>query len=230
MALATLATLRAGAQELADKVNDASVSTATWNIWVNQGIERLWALVASAFSDHFFKTFDFTLVGGVSGNILDVTTIPAGDFRRVRLMEYYPDTASRRKLRAFNFDQKDERTSSFASLLWCNVRRYRLMGMKIFIEPYEQAAGPYRLYYVPAAKKLAADGDTIDDVLDEWSEYAMLYAAIKGLGKEESDPGTWQQQMADIRAEIEVAAPSRNDGDPDVIADVEDACDYGPFR
>lgn len=225
----TLLQMRTGAKELSDKVNDLSVSDDTWNVWVNQGVERLWEMVTAAFSDHFFKSVDFTLIGGATGNFYDTTTIPAGDFRRVRLLEWQPDTSGRLKIRAFNFDQKDQQKGAFTTLQWCNERRYRLMGTKILIEPYEQAAGAYRLYYVPRATKLVSNCDGIDFVMDEWSEYPMLYAAIKALGKEESDPGQLQDQMAAIRAEIEIAAPSRNVGDADVISDVEDGDTGGGY-
>lgn len=225
----TLLQMRTGAQELSDKVNDESVSDDTWNIWVNQGVERLWEMVTAAFSDHYFKSVDFTLLGGATANFYDTTTIPAGDFRRVRLLEWQPDTSGRLKIRAYNFDQKDQQKGAFTTLQWCNMRRYRLMGTKILVEPYEQAAGAYRLYYVPRATKLVVNCDGLDFVMDEWSEYPMLYAAIKALGKEESDPGQLQDQMAAIRAEIEIAAPSRNVGDADVIADVEDGDTGGGY-
>lgn len=217
----TLIKLRNGAKEIADKVNDASVSDATWNVWINQGVASLWSLVSTAFADHFFKTYDFTLTGGSAGNILDVSTLPDADFRRIRMIEWMPDTGSRRRVRAFNWDEKDARTASYAQALWCNIRRYRLMGQKLYVEPYEQASGPYRLYYIPAPATLSLTCDALDPAVDEWAEYPMVFAAMKALGKEESDDSQPGRRLADLKAEILDAAATRNAGDVDVIADVE---------
>lgn len=219
-----LITLRNGAKELADKVNDASVSDITWNVWINQGVESLWSLVSTAFADHFFKTFDFTLAGGVGGNILDVSTVPTtatGDFRRVRMIEWNPDTSSRLKIRSFNWNEKDARKGAPASTIWCSFRRYRLMGQKLYVEPYEQSAGPYRLYYIPGPQTLTLTCDALDPAVDEWAEYPMVFAAMKALGKEESDDSQLSNRIQALKAEILDAAASRNDGDADTIADVE---------
>lgn len=217
----TLVKLRNGAKLLADKVNDLSVTDDTWNEWINQGVESLWGIVTTAYEDHFFKTFDFPLTGGPTGNYLDCTTIPAKDFRRVRLVERDPDTNARRKIRSFNFNEKDRRIGSYAGFPWCNVRRYRLMGMKVFIEPYEQAAGPYRLYYIPSHPKLTLTCDALDPAIDQWAEYPMVFAAMKALGVEESDDSPQARRFADLKGEILETSTNRADGDPDTVADVE---------
>lgn len=221
VATTPLIRLRNGAKELADKVDDPSVTDDTWDVWVNQGVEALWALVATAFSDQFFKTFNFSLVGGVGGNSLDVTTITDGDFRRVRFVEVNPDTGARRRVRGFNFNEKNAGVGALNAALWCPLRRYRLMGQKLIVEPYEQAAGAYRLYYVPKPTFLALRCDALDPALDPWAEFPMVFAAMKALGKEESDTGPLGVRLGELKAEIEVAAATRDDGEADVIADVE---------
>ncbi|HTJ24137.1 MAG TPA: hypothetical protein VL383_17180, partial [Gemmatimonadaceae bacterium] len=135
-----------GAKLLADKVNDDSVTEDTWTEWVNDGVESLWGYVSTFFADHFYSTVDFSLAGGIGGNTYDVTTIPAGDFRRVRLLERDPDTAQRRRVRGFNFVEKDNGAGSAA--LWAmNLApdvRAKLMGNLLMLEPYERAGGNYR--------------------------------------------------------------------------------------
>ena len=227
-----LVALNLGARVLADKVNDASISSDTWNQWVNQGIESLWSKVVAALADSFFATAPFTLAGGVGGNSFDVTTIPAGDFRHVKLVEWQPNTVNRTRLKAFNFAEKDRGAAlaRTAGVVWDQRRRYRLMGNQLFVEPYEVSQGSYLLYYTPKTPTLALKCDALPDVLQPYAEYPMLFAAIKGLGQEESDPGVLQQRMADILADIVTLAPSRDDNESDVIADVEeDGDDRGGF-
>ena len=217
----SLVTIRDGAQQLSDKVGDLSVTTGTWNDWINQGVQSLWSLVANAFADHFFKTYDFSLVGNEGGNVLDVTAI--GDFRRVRFLEVYPGTTQRRRVRGFNFDDKDIGAGGgIISQMWCAWRRYRLMGSKLYVEPFEQAGAPYRLYYLPKPTTLVADGDTMDPNVEEWWEYVICFAALKALGKEETDPGAVGLDFQRVKNEIIASAPSRDQGQSDRIADVED--------
>lgn len=216
-----LVALVTGAQVLADKVNDASVTADTWNGWVNQGVESLWNLVTTAYGDRFFSTFDFALAGGPTGNFVDVTTIPAKDFRSIRLVEYQPDTPNRKHVRSFNFAEKDRTAGTINLGLWDGERRHRLMGNKLFIEKYENAAGNYRLYYVPKVPLLVNKCDTLPDSINQYAEYPMVFAAMKGLNVEESDDSPLATRLAFLKGEIEASAPSRDDTDGDVIADVE---------
>jgi hypothetical protein len=226
----TLITMRNGAKELADKVDDDSVSDTTWNLWINQGVEDLWKKIVEATGDAFLATHDFTLAGGVGGNSFDVTTIPARDFRRLRLLELNPDTANRRRIRPFNLVEKDDgvagsRWGNFDPQTWDRDRRYRRMGNSIYVERYELAAGAYRVYYEPKAlaAPLAETCDHLPDVLDEWAEYPQVFAAMKALGKEESDPGYLPTRLAEMRADIAtLKGEPDDDADASTIADVED--------
>ena len=93
---------------LAEKVNDLSILDTTWNEWINDGIESLWAGVTTYFQDHLMATVDFSLAGGIGGNTYDVTSIVAKDFRRARFLERDPDTQQRRRVRGFNMNEKDD--------------------------------------------------------------------------------------------------------------------------
>lgn len=215
--------LRNGAKKLADKVNDLSVDDDTWDEWVNDGVESLWACVSTYFADHFFAQVDFTLAGGVGGNSYDVRTIPAADFRRVRMLERYPDTGQRGRVRGFSFVEKDNGAgaSPWASD-WAPDVRGKIMGNTILLEPYERAGGPYRLYYVPKHPKLVLPCDALDAAVDQYAEYVKVFAAMKALGVEESDDHPQATRLLAIRQEIAETAAERDDGQPGGIADVED--------
>jgi hypothetical protein len=219
----TLITMRNGAKDLADKVDDDSVSDVTWNLWINQGIEDLWKRIVQATGDAFLSTYDFTLVGGAGGNYFDVTTIPARDFRRLRMLELNPDTSNRRRIKPFNLAEKDNGPTGVLMRIWDPDRRYRRMGNKIYVERFEVAAGTYRLYYEPKTTALEMTCDALPDVLDEWAEYPQVFAAMKALGKEESDPGFLPTRLGEMRADIAaLKGEPDDDADASVIADVED--------
>jgi len=221
-----------GAKLLADKVNDDSVTEDTWTEWVNDGVESLWGYVSTFFADHFYSTVDFSLAGGIGGNTYDVTTIPAGDFRRVRLLERDPDTAQRRRVRGFNFVEKDNGAGSAA--LWAmNLApdvRAKLMGNLLMLEPYERAGGNYRLHYVSRHPKLVTNCDALLPSVDQWAEYVKVFAAMKALGVEESDDNPQARRMLAIKQEIADTAAERDDGQPGVIADTEDMGGNGWWR
>ncbi len=228
VATTPLIRLRKGAQLLSDSVNDLSIAQTTWDEWVNDGIESLWAMVTTFFADHFYASYSFALAGGIGGNILDVTTIPAGDFRRVRMLEFAPDTQQRRRVRGFNFNEKDEGAGMGQWVgIWAPDIRMRLMGQKIIIEPYERAAGNYRLYYVPRHPRLVGNCDALDPAIDQWAEYVKIFGAMKRLGVEESSQDPLALRLAGIAKEIAETAADRNDGQPDVIADTEDMSGWG---
>jgi hypothetical protein len=219
-----LGTLRRGAQELADKVDDQSVSVATWNLWVNQGKDDLWRRIVAATGDSAMETHDFTLAGGVGGNTFDVTTIPARDFGRLTMLEIDPDTQNRRRVRPFKFVDKNRLVGLGAALpLYDDSRRYRRKGNVIYVERFENAAGAYRVYYVPRVPDLVDPCDALPDILDEWSEYPQVFAAMKALGKEESDPGLLPTRLRELRDDIKLLKGEPDDDpDADGIADVED--------
>lgn len=219
-----LVRLRNGAKKLAGKENDLSVTDDTWDEWINEGVESLWAIVSTYFADHFFAHVDFTLAGGLGGSSYDVTTIPAGDFRRVRMLERDPDTSQRGRVTGFNFNQKDDGAASAARWApnWAPDIRGKIMGNLLLVEPYERAGGNYRLYYIPRHPKLVVACDALLPVIDQWAEYPKVFAAMKGLGVEESDDNPQARRMLALKEEIANTAAERDDGQAGVIADVED--------
>lgn len=231
VATTPLIRLRNGAKVLADKVDDASVTDATWDEWVNDGMESLWSKVSTMFADHFHEHVDFALVGGTEAlSFYDVSTIPAVNFRRVRYVQRDPGTEMRRRVGGLNFNMKDQGAGARASALWDTQRAQKLMGQRLIIEPYELAGGNYRLYYVPKLAKLVGICDALDPAIDQWAEYIKVFAAMKALGVEESDLGPLALRMQAFNKEFEEAAAQRDDGQADRIADVEgDGDDWRPW-
>lgn len=204
---ATLAQLRLGAQQAADKEVGSHVATTEWNKYVNAGYSALWDLVVQSFGDHFVSSADFTITGGIGANTY---TLPA-DFYVLKGVDKDPTTSGRYPVPKFNWHERNgTRTIS-----------YRLMGALLRFEPAEICAGNYRIWYTPGYTPLSVDADTISAYVDQWSEYIEVYAGIRGLMKEESDTTDLQGKLNALEARIKgVAAGARDESNGGTVSDV----------
>lgn len=105
---------------------------------------------------------------------------------------------------------------------------YRQMGNKLFFIP-PPAAGQYiQLWYIPIMTKLLQDTDMLTFSISGWDEYVIVDAAIKALGKEESDTSLLMAQKAGLLERIETTAANRDVGQPNTISDTRGNAGFGP--
>jgi hypothetical protein len=196
------------ASDLSDLQSDPHVSTATWTRWANRGQEKLWRKLLPVLQDFYFGSSDFTIAGGAAGNTM---AIPAG-VRIIRGLTKDPDNPSlRMTIRQRNFDERDEQY----------MRSFDVLGLNVNVQPFEYAAGTYRLYTVSGPTPLAGLSDPVDAQLEPYVEYVETYMAIKGLAKEESNTADLMQELVDIWTEIEAIAHIRNAAVGETIVDVD---------
>ena len=176
--------------------------------WINEAYEELWDLVASAFADHFWTTSDFTLTSTEAGAKF---TLPA-TFRQLRFVERNPGTSSRVRIPRWAIAEKNRLPSL----------SYRLVGTVLEVDPYEDAAGPYRIYYVDNPTSLVLATDTVDARVDTWREFIVILASIKARTKEESDTADLRADLDRVRKRIEEASQHRDASDPGRVSDVWD--------
>ena len=89
----------------------------------------------------------------------------------------------------------------------------------IFIVPEAAADGTYRVWYAKKYAAMTSDSDTIDDS-NGWHEYVIIDAAMKCLGKEESDVSLLAAQKLGLIARITTEAANRTAGGPHRVVDV----------
>jgi hypothetical protein len=146
----TLEQLRDGARELADMQDpDDFVSETTWNEWINQGITELHRIECNANPDTYFVALDFTLTTG------NTYALPS-DFESIRGLDLNPGQSNRQTVHRFTFGNRNGATRAPFDFYSPRERSYRVVSRSLLvIEPAEQAAGNYRLYYVPRPTRLA---------------------------------------------------------------------------
>jgi hypothetical protein len=202
-----LSELRDAAKDLCDHQVDDNVGDPTWNRWINDGIEKLWRIVARLDAGVFQTSTNFTLTAASNLQAKPAT------FRRLIGVTRDPSVPGlRRSLPKYNFGERD-------SMGLLGPLSYREIGTNISIEPANICAGNYALYYIAGPTKLTADVDVVDSVLEPYDDYVTTWAAIKALGKEESDNRDLYSEIAQLEETITWQFANGGGDDPSTIVD-----------
>lgn len=211
----TLAQLRTKVRQRADMENSNFITDSEINGYINSAIAELYDLLVASYGEDYYTTStDFTTANGQ-----DAYTLP-NDFYKLRGVDLQLSGDDFTALTRFNWNERN-RHKSFSSMSvagYSNVR-YRLRGGSLIISPTPDGARTLRLWYVPVATALSADGDTFDDI-NQWGEFVVLEGAIRCLQKEESDVSILMAQKADIRRRIEVMGQNRDEGTEEGMTNV----------
>lgn len=210
----TLLDLRTRVRERADLESTNFVTDTMLNAWINESYEELYDRVVAAFADTFFSTQDATLTGGTE--LLSQLNL-AGAFRFMRFLEKNPDTPQRIMVPRWQWGKKNR----------LDYIAYRMLGSVLQVEPYEYAAGKYRVYYVSNPTALTADGSIIDARIETWRDFIVIATCIKALMREESDVSDLRAELARSIARIEFAAKLRDAANPPRVNDVHYPFDRG---
>lgn len=211
MAAVTVASVIAGAQTRSDIGLSTFLSPAEWLGFVNSAYKALWSAVIGANPD--FRVSNQTV--NITSTAAPQAALPA-DFMDTRAV-----------IRDFGLQSEEilER-EQFRNARRELKRSYRIDGVNLVIEPYQQSIGTYTHRYNPDAPVLAG-GDSTDAELGRFSEFLELHVAISARIKDESpsdslmdqlwgQPGRKRGAIDDVR---EWAAGKRS-ADPDKPEDV----------
>lgn len=227
----TLGQLRLLSQQKADRVNSNFVTTAEWNVYINQSYFELYDLLVQKYGNEYYVAvpYQFQTTGAQLYNLPDGTSTYQ-NINNVTALPFYKllgvdlslngTTNAFITLKKFEFISRNRYVypQITTNLLGVAGLRYRLLGNQIdFIPP--PAAGQFiRIWYIPRMLQLLKDTDMVDGV-SGWTEYIAVDAAIKALMKEESDTTMLMAQKQMLIDRIEAAAENRDAGEPEVISD-----------
>lgn len=210
----TLAQLKLQVRHRADMLNSHFVEDDELNYYVSNSYKELYDILVTAYQDYYMIAVppQFTLTGVVGQNYFDLPE----DFYKLRGVDISLDNASTwRTLLPFAFDRRNRQ----GNLVRQFDKMYRMVGSRIYITPELNAAGTYRLWYIPSAADLTDDADIINGV-NGWEEYIIVDAAIKCLEKEESDTTVLERAKASLFQRILIASKNRDAGMPETISDI----------
>lgn len=195
-------------------VNSQFVSDAELTGYINQSYFELWDLLVSKYGDNYYVASPYAITTTTAQQY----ALP-GDFLKLLGVDIRvgSDWVT---MRPFTFGERNRFNTITAEPRYGATNlRYRINGDNLWIMPTPPAGQSLQLWYVPRMVELVADGDVAEGV-SGWLEYVIVDAAIKCLQKEESDTAALERQKAFLIQRIEVAAASRDAGQPARVVDI----------
>lgn len=213
MASRTLLSLRDRCKQRSNMENSSFVSDTEWNDYINYSISELRdMIIAKAGDDYFATSEDYSLDS--QNETYDLPT----DFYKILWCEFKGADGYYYKMKRFEISEMNS-NANYAYL--CNLPEilYRLREDKLWFNPLSALGGRLvRLWYVPLAPELSADGDTLQG-FNGWDEYIVLRSAIIALEKEESDTSALSMRLEQLRLRIEAMSGNRDQAQPMRIQD-----------
>ena len=208
--MTTLLQIREFALARADMQHSNFRDTTQLNYMINKSAEELYDILVSRFEDYYSKSVEFNIAPGNDGYLL------AQSIYKLRGVDY-SNGGTWITLHPFTFEERN-RGNRYGANLLAN-RRYRWMGQDFKVMPPDQAAGKYRLWYIPRFTDMVTDSDVLDFNLEQWVDYIVVDVGIKLLQQEESDTAVLMAQKAGLMARITSMASNRDAGSPETITD-----------
>jgi len=207
---ATRLQLRDRAKARGDFEVDANIPDATWNTWLDQDYRRLWQLVALSDPDHFTAgPTEFTLSG--STDTFDLNTLTPA-FWRLRGVDF-KNSNDWIKVPRFTWEERNR--------LW--RRQYRIMDTNLRFIPEGDAAGDYRVWWVPEPTAFANDSAEIDPAVSMYDDFIILSSAIRGRSRQEKSTNDLRADLKQVTDTLQAAATDRDQHEPDRVSDVDTA-------
>lgn len=196
------------ARQRTDTVSSGFVTDSEIQGYLNDSLAELDDALVGTYEDYKVTVASATIASSTDGTNYFAT--PA-DFLKLRGVDRQ---ASSGFMTVGRFDMQERNTwsSPYADraagwpACW-----YRLEGTKVWIIPWPNAAGSYRIWYVPRFAVLAS-GDTIPDHMatQAWTEYAIADVGVKIQQKQDLDPSVFAAQKQALSQRIIASAATRD--------------------
>lgn len=188
--------------------------------YLNSSLAELDDLLVATFEDYKVTTVQLTIASSVEGS--NYLTLPA-DFLKSRRVERQ-GSATWIPLHRFQIAQQTWYATAGASFDRLSSLHYRIEGSKCWVIPWSNAAGIYRLWYVPRYLVLAS-GDALPDYMNQqaWTEFAICDSGAKVMQKQDLDPSIFLAQKQAQRERVLTAAGNRDAGPPRHMIDTRGA-------
>lgn len=197
--MSTLLQLRDLAKEESDNVGQSFVSDVEWTTYLNKSYGELYGLLAQKFGADYFVATPVTIT---TDGVSQLFSLAADFFKLLGVEVLVTSPQQWVSLRPFAFADR-------------NV-------ISLFNSQIPAAGQSVRYWYIPRVTELVSDSDTTVDAvsINGWDEYIVVDAAIKALGKEESDVSVLMSRKAALMQRLESEAANRDAGNPSRIVDV----------
>jgi hypothetical protein len=199
-ATVTLLSMRTDVAVRGGYENSADITSAVLNTFINEAVKQVWDILKSKRDDMLVTSATLNTAIGV-----DATTLPA-TFYQLRKLEIADSSAPSgwRRLRQTSLDVSHQYAQLFGKRY-----RYRLQGPSVVLHPTPQAIETLRIYFIPTAPQLAADGDTFDGV-NGYEDLVFQLALYRCRDRQEQDLSSCTREIARLTAQISSASDGRD--------------------
>lgn len=223
--------LRYQSQLQADKLNSEYLTTDEWNFNINQSANELYDILVTKYGDNYFMA-PYLLIN-LTG--LDLYPLPDGALYSgapaiMKLLgvdvningAINTPNAGWVPLSRANWSDRDKYTTFPAQAGALNniyQMSYREMGNSLFIMP-ANLNQVVRLSYVPVLRQMLSDSDMLPFSISGWSEYVIVDAASKAMGKQATfeKVNYFLSRKAALMERIETTASNRDAGQPNTVS------------
>lgn len=199
--------LRRGSWEGSDDLlpdNDPSMM----NEFINEAIRELWDLMIQKWEDYY--TTEATLAT-VAGN--DSIALPATFYKFRKLEILASGTLAGVDEHMIRLMPHDLEASHRFRSIDGKRYRYRIQGGALRLVPRPQAVETLRLFYIPYATELAADGDTFDGI-NGYEELAIQFAMMRVEKRQDLPIEETMREIDRLTKRIRTAADGRDAAEP----------------
>lgn len=207
----TLTQLLADVRSRGDFEGDGHVTDAMLTVWLNQGIAEWRDHQVFADPDYFRIA---TTVNTTAGTVLYALPAAFAEIRGVAVViqgRHFP-------IEKLNFQERVGPIQTTYGLWGVPATRWEVRGDFLRFDP-DPGTNEYILDYIPTITDLAAGGDTVDGVRG-WEDYAVTYALICALDRQEQDSSHARADLAKLAMRIKKMAGLRDMDSSHRISDV----------
>ena len=228
MADVTISTLMSSSRQRADMEDNDFVQDAELVKYINAGIAELHDILIQEYGQDYYVSYkEFNTAADKDTYPINDSTstenINISDFYKLRGIDAKVNGNDWFTLQPFNFNERNlyQNWGSWSLLGLTNVR-YRMVGGNLVFTPTPDTATAVKLWYIPQAAQFSSSTDTTTkwDDINGYSEYVIVFAAIRMLQKEESDVSVLMAQKQELKDRITNAAANRDADNPLSVTDI----------
>ncbi len=199
--------------------NNFFVTNEELTYYINNSLAELYDIIVTEYEDYRINEFIASIPNDGYSNVISIPS----DMHKLRGVDFKmsPGSSSDQwlTLDLFMFRERNRQNSVLGNIVSPYGRSrlmYRLSDQGISIVPQSQAAGVFRVWYIPKWSPLLQLTDVLPIQLDTqaWVEYAIVDCCIKINNKQNLDPSGFMAEKAALKERIIGAARNRDSAGP----------------
>lgn len=201
----TLSELRTYVQRRGSYENSSDITDAILNDFINEAISETYDLLVQRWADYYITRGTLVTVAGT-----DTVALPT-TFYKLRKLEVVDDASPSGYRRLTPVDLEVSHT--LGAQVTAKHYRYRIEAGNLVLMPTPTVVESLRLFYIPYATKLSADGDTFDGI-NGYEELAVQFALLRCKMREELPTDDIEREIARLTVRVRSAGDGRDASSP----------------